>query len=423
VAWHFAATLAFDGPASTTASTKELGGNMQDVLDWLKAAAPEFTAIRRDIHAHPERGFEVHRTAKLVADRLRSWGIETTEGVGRTGVVGTIKGNLAGQRAVGLRADMDALPIAERTGLVYASKSPGTMHACGHDGHTAMLLAAARYLAEHRDFAGTVQLIFQPDEEGGDGAKAMLADRLFERFPVDSVYGMHNSPGVPVGTFGIRKGACAAGVGTWRVSFRGDGGHGGASPHRSQDLSIVQAHFILGLQSIVGRNVPPLETAVISVGHLSGGAPDAPNVMPSEIKVEGTVRYYAAEVREILERHIHELAQGLAGLHGATAESSLRWLAAPVINHDEQTDVAAAAAVALVGSHAVDVDSPKSTGGEDFGYMLQAREGAIIGIGNGVGPAGTWHALHTPNYDFNDEILPLGAAYWVSVVRQELTSV
>ncbi len=395
---------------------------MQDVLDWLTAAAPEFTAIRRDIHAHPELGFEVHRTAKLVADRLRSWSIETTEGVGRTGVVGTIRGKLPGQRAVGLRADMDALPIAEQTGLTYASTSPATMHACGHDGHTAMLLAAARYLAEHREFAGTVQLIFQPDEEGGEGAKAMLADGLFERFPVDSVYGMHNSPGLPVGKFAIRKGACAAGVGTWRVRFLGDGGHGGASPHRSQDLSIVQAHFVLGLQSIVGRNVPPLETAVISVGHLNGGAPDAPNVMPSEINVVGTARYYAAEVREILERRIHELARGLADLHGATAETSMRWLATPVINHEEQTAAAAAAAVALVGAHAVDTNGPKSTGGEDFGYMLQVREGAIIGIGNGLSPAGTWHALHTPHYDFNDEILPLGAAYWVSVVHQELRS-
>lgn len=393
---------------------------MQDVLDWMRIAAPEFRAIRRDIHAHPELGFEVPRTAKLVAERLRSWGIETIEGVGRTGVVGTIRGTLPGQRAIGLRADMDALPIVEQTGLAYASRSPGAMHACGHDGHTAMLLAAARYLAEHRDFAGTVQLIFQPDEEGGDGAKAMLEDGLFERFPADCVYGMHNSPGLPVGTFGIRKGACAAGVGTWRVTFRGDGGHGGASPHRSQDLSIVQSHFVLGLQSIVGRNVPPLETAVISVGHINDGSPDAPNVMPSEIRIVGTVRYFAAGVRDILERRIKELAQGLASLHGASAETSLHWLAAPVVNHDEQTDTAAAAAVALVGPDAVNTNSPKGTGGEDFGYMLQACAGAIIGIGNGVTSTGTWHALHTPTYDFNDEILPLGAAYWVSVVRQEL---
>lgn len=396
--------------------------DMQDVLDWFRRTAPEFVAIRRDIHAHPEMGFEVHRTAKLVADHLRTWGIDTAEKVGGTGVVGTIKGTLPGQRSIGLRADLDALPIIEQTGAAYASKALGTMHACGHDGHTAMLLAAARYLAEHRDFAGTVQLIFQPDEEGGEGAKAMLADGLFGRFPVDAVYGMHNAPGFPVGTFGIRKGPCAAGVGTWRVTFRGRGGHGGSSPHMTQDLSIVQAHFVLGLQTIVGRNVAPLETSVISVGHLAGGVPQAPNVMPSEIVLVGTARFFVPQVQEVLERRIRELATGLAALHGATAEFAMKWLAAPVVNHDSQTDVAASAAVALVGADAVDVDAPKGTGGEDFGYMLLARPGAIIGIGNGVRPDGTWDALHTPKYDFNDEILPLGGAYWVSVVHQELRS-
>ncbi len=395
---------------------------MQDVLDWFGAVQPEFRDIRRDIHAHPELGFDVHRTAKLVAERLRAWGIETTEGVGGTGVVGTIKGKLPGQRAVGLRADMDALPIHEQTGLAYASSAPGTMHACGHDGHTTMLLGAARYLAEHRDFAGTVQLIFQPDEEGGEGAKAMLADGLFQRFPVDSVYGMHNAPGLPVGRFGIRKGPCAAGVASWRVTFRGKGGHGGSTPHLTQDLSIVQAHFVLGLQTIVGRNVAPLETAVISVGYLSGGVPSAPNVMPSEIVVSGTARYYASEVREIIERRIKELAEGLAAVHGATADVWLHWAAAPVVNHDKETDVAAAAAIAVAGADFVNTNSPRSTGGEDFGYMLQACPGAIIGIGNGRNPDGTWHALHTPTYDFNDEILPLGTAFWVSVVREELRS-
>lgn len=395
---------------------------MQDALEWLRKAAPEFVAIRRDIHAHPELGFAVHRTATLVAERLRAWGIETTEGVGGTGVVGTIRGRFPGQRAVGLRADMDALPIIEQSNHDYASRSPGRMHACGHDGHTAMLLAAARYLAEHRDFAGTVQLIFQPDEEGGEGAKAMLADGLFERFPVSSVYGMHNAPGVPVGMFGIRKGPCAAGVGSWSVSFHGRGGHGGSSPHLTQDLSIVQAHFVLGLQSIVGRNVAPLDTAVISVGHLAGGVPEAPNVMPSTITVGGTARFYEPRVRDIIGRRIKELAEGLAAVHGAAAEFGIRWAAAPVVNHDQETDVAAAAAVAVVGAEAVNTDSPRSTGGEDFGYMLEACPGAIIGIGNGVGTDGTWHALHTPKYDFNDEILPLGAAFWVAVVHQELRS-
>ncbi len=395
---------------------------MHDVRDWMNAVAPEFRSIRRDIHAHPELGFEVHRTAKLVADRLRAWGIETAEGVGGTGVVGTIKGNRPGTRTVGLRADMDALPIHEQTNLAYASKAAGKMHACGHDGHTAMLLAAARYLAENRDFAGTVQLIFQPDEEGGNGAKAMLSDGLFKRFPVDSVYGMHNTPGMPVGKFGIRKGPCAAGVGSWRVSFHGKGGHGGSTPHLTEDLTIVLAHFMLGLQTIVGRNVSPLETAVISVGHLTGGVPEAPNVMPSEVVVSGTARYFAAPVKPLLEGRIGDLAEGLAKVHGATANVGFSWLAAPVVNHDTETDVAAAAAMAIVGTEAVNTDSPKTTGGEDFGYMLQACPGAIIGIGNGINTDGTWHALHTPQYDFNDEILPLGAAYWVSVVHRELKS-
>lgn len=393
---------------------------MQDTLNWLGGIVPELTAIRRDIHANPELGLEEHRTAALVAGKLRAWGIETTEGVGGTGVVGTIKGRLPGQRAVGLRADMDALALTEQTNLPYASTSSGKMHACGHDGHTTMLLGAARYLAEHRDFAGTVQLIFQPAEEGRGGALAMLNDGLFERFPVDSVYGMHNTPGLPVGKFRIRKGPCAAGGAGWRVTFRGKGGHGGSTPHLTQDLTVVQAHFVLGLQSIVGRNVSPLEPAVISVGYLSGGDLNATNVMPSEVVVAGTARYYAKEVRETLERRIRELAEGLANLHGATAEVFIRWGAVPVVNHDAETDVAAAAARAIVGGEAVSTEAPKSTGGEDFAFMLEKRPGAIIGIGNGVNPDGTWHALHTPKYDFNDEILPLGAAYWVSIVRQEL---
>jgi amidohydrolase len=393
---------------------------MKDALARIEAFLPDLTAIRQDIHAHPELGLEEHRTAKLVADKLRAWGIDTTEGVGGTGVVGTIKGRLPGQRSVGLRADMDALALTETTDLPYASKTPGKMHACGHDGHTTMLLGAARYLAENRDFAGTVQLIFQPAEEGRGGAVAMLEDGLFERFPVDTVYGMHNAPGVPVGKFRIRKGPCAAGGASWKVTFRGKGGHGGSTPHMTQDLSIIQAHFVLGLQTIVGRNVAPLEPKVISVGYIGGGDLMATNVMPSEIVVGGTARYYAKEVRETLERRIHELATTLAEMHGATAEVYLRWGSVPVVNHDTETDVAVAAASAVVGADAVNPNGNRSTGGEDFAFMLEQRPGAIIGIGNGVAADGTWHALHTPKYDFNDAIIPIGAAFWVSVVKQEL---
>ena len=390
------------------------------VLDDINTAAPELAAIRRDIHAHPELGLEEHRTAALVADKLRSWGIETTVGVGGTGVVATIKGSGPGQRAIGLRADMDALPIIEETGLPYASRNSGCMHACGHDGHTTMLLGAAQHLARHRDFSGTVQLIFQPAEEGRGGAKAMLNDGLFERFPCDTVYGMHNMPGIPVGKFAIRRGAFLAGGCMWWVKFSGKGAHGGSSPHTAADLSIVQAHFVLGLQTIVGRNVPPLDTAVISVGSINGGSIEAGNVMPSELVLGGTARYFSPLVKTIIDTRMRDLARQCAEMHGATAHVRLEWGFEPLVNHDAQTDVAIAAAGALVGSDAVNPKAPAVTGGEDFAFMLQARPGAFICIGNGVGVDGVAHGLHTPKYDFNDAIIPLGVAYWVSLVREEL---
>ena len=390
------------------------------LMDGISAHLPELVAIRRDIHAHPELGLEEHRTAALVAERLRAWGIETTEGVGGTGVVGTIRGTLPGQRAIGLRADMDALALTEQTGLAYASTAPGRMHACGHDGHTTMLLGAARHLAEHRDFAGTVQLIFQPAEEGRGGAKAMLADGLFGRFPCDAVYGMHNGPGQPAGKFSIRKGAAMAGGCMWNARFTGQGGHGGSKPHLAADLSIVQAHFVLGLQSIVGRNIAPLETAVISVGYVGGGSLDSCNVMPSELIVGGTARYFSPSVKTILDRRMRELAHGLAALHGAAAEVSIDWMAEPLVNHSEQADVAIAAASNVAGADAVDPKAHATTGGEDFAYMLQEKPGAFIYIGNGVAADGSFHGVHTPKYDFNDAIIPLGVAYWVELVHQEL---
>ncbi len=379
------------------------------------------TAIRRDIHAHPEMGLEEVRTAALVAAKLREWGIEVTEGVGGTGVVGTIRGRLPGQRAIGLRADMDALAIVEQTGAAHASTTHGTMHACGHDGHTTMLLGAARHLAEHRDFSGTVQLIFQPAEEGRGGAKKMLADGLMERFPVDAIYGMHNMPGIPVGKFAIRTGPFLAGTSRWNVVFRGNGGHGGASPHLAADLSVVQAHFVLGLQTIVGRNVPPLETAVISVGHIAGGASQSLNVMPSELAIGGTARCFTPATQEIIGRRMGELAQAMAAMHGASAEFSIEWGTTPLVNHPEQTVVAAAAAQALVGEADVNTNAGAITGGEDFAFMLEAKPGSFIFIGNGVADDGSFHSVHTPKYDFNDEIIPLGVAWWIKVVEQELS--
>ena len=390
------------------------------LLETLRADHPALIAIRRDIHAHPELGLEEVRTAALVAAKLREWGVEVTEGVGGTGVVGTIRGKLPGQRAIGLRADMDALAILEATGAPHASTNPGTMHACGHDGHTTMLLGAAQHLARTRDFGGTVQLIFQPAEEGRGGAQKMLKDGLFERFPVDAVYGMHNAPGVPLGQFKLRTGPLLAGTARWWVQFGGNGGHGGARPHLAADLTVVMSHFILGLQTIVGRNVPPLETAVISVGHVSGGSMEAVNVMPSALSVAGTARCFTPETREIIERRIGELANGLAALHGATAEVQVEWGTSPLVNHPEQTDIAAAAARTLVGDAAVDTQAKPGTGGEDFAFMLEAKPGAFIFIGNGTAPDGTVHDVHTPLYDFNDEAIPLGAAWWVRVVEQEL---
>ncbi len=390
------------------------------LLDDLRADHAALTAIRRDIHAHPEMGLEEVRTAALVAAKLREWGVDVAEGIGGTGVVGTIRGKLPGQRAIGLRADMDALAIHEATGAAHASTTPGTMHACGHDGHTTMLLGAAQHLARTRAFGGTVQLIFQPAEEGRGGARKMLADGLFERFPVDAVYGMHNAPGLPLGQFKLRPGPILAGAARWAVTFGGNGGHGGARPHLAADLTVVMAHFTLGLQTIVGRNVPPLETAVISVGHVAAGSAEAVNVMPAALTVAGTARCFTPETCAVIERRIGELAHGLAGLHGATAAVQLEWATTPLVNHPEQTDIAATAARTLVGEGAVDTNAAPGTGGEDFAFMLEAKPGAFIFIGNGTAPDGTVHDVHTPLYDFNDEAIPLGAAWWVRVVEQEL---
>jgi hippurate hydrolase len=392
----------------------------QELIAAVQAWQPELAAIRQDIHAHPEMGMEEHRTAALVAARLRDWGVEVAEGVGQLGVVGTIRGTRPGQRVIGLRADMDALQIPEATGAPYASTNPGVMHACGHDGHTTMLLGAARYLAENRDFAGTVHLIFQPAEEGRGGARAMLADGLFERFPCDAVYGLHNKPTLPAGQFATRKGPALAATDSFSVTFRGTGGHGGSTPHLATDITIVLAHFVLALQTIVGRNVPAVEAAVLSVGSIQGGSPVSPNVMPAELTVTGTSRSYAPKVRDLLERRIGELAAGLAAAHGCTAEVTYRRGVPALVNHAEQTDLAVAAAAGLVGADAVDAQFPPVTGGEDFALMLEARPGAFMFIGGGNGPDGTSPNLHTPHFDFNDAIIPMGVAYWVSVVDQEL---
>ena len=392
----------------------------ETVIEGVKAWQAELAAIRQDIHAHPELGMEEVRTSALVAKQLRDYGVEVAEGIGRFGVVGTIRGTRPGQRVIGLRADMDALQIPEATGKPYASTNPGIMHACGHDGHTTMLLGAARWLSENRDFAGTVHLIFQPAEEGRGGAKAMLADGLFDRFPCDAVYGLHNKPTLPAGQFATRKGPALAAADRFAVVFRGTGGHGGSTPHLATDITIVQAHFVLALQTIVGRNVAAVDAAVLSVGSIQGGSPVSSNVMPAELTVTGTSRSYTPAVRDLLERRIGELAQGLAAMHGCTAEVTYQRGVPALVNHVEQTDLAISAAAALVGDAAVETSFPPVTGGEDFALMLEARPGAFMFIGGGSGPDGTSPNLHTPHFDFNDAIIPMGVAYWVSVVDQEL---
>ena len=394
------------------------------VLDRLRAWQPEFAALRQDIHAHPELGLEETRTAGLVADKLRSYGIDVTEGVGVTGVVGVLRGRRDPQsnaaRSVGLRADMDALALTELTGLPYASQNAGRMHACGHDGHTTMLLAAARYLAEDPDFTGTVNFIFQPAEEGRGGAEAMMRDGLFERFPCDAVYGLHTSPGQPVGTVASRIGPMMAAGGNWTVTFTGTGGHGGFTPHLATDATMALGQFLMGVQTVVSRNVAPGATAVISVGHITAGSPEALNVMPSRVQVAGTMRCFDPKVRTTIDERIAALATTLAAAHGCTAETTMHWLMPTLVNHAEQTGLALAAAGEVFGPGNVNPDFPAVTGGEDFAYMLEKRPGAFVFLGNGAAADGSYHAVHTPHFNFNDDAIPDGAAYWVSLVRQEL---
>ena len=396
---------------------------MQDSLrSWLDTHHAELTAIRRDIHAHPELGMEEVRTSALVASKLREWGIAHTEAVGKTGVVGTITGRRPGQHAIGIRADMDALAIHEETGLPYASTEPGKMHACGHDGHTTMLLGAARYLAENPDFGGTVHLIFQPAEEGRGGALAMLADGLFDRFPCDAIYGLHNTAGMPVGDFASCTGPMLAAADSWSVTFRGVGGHGGLAPQLSTDITYAQAHFVLGLQGIVGRNVAPLDTAVLSVGYIAGGSPQARNVVPSELVIAGTARSYSPEVRTMLERRLAELAHHTAASWGCQAEASYDRGPSALVNQPEQTRAALAAATTVVGGSHVNGTLRPTTGGEDFAEMMQQRPGAFMRIGNGVAADGSFNAPHTPGYAFTHPITPAGDASWASPVPQELGS-
>jgi amidohydrolase len=373
----------------------------------------EITAWRRDLHAHPELQFDVHRTAGSVAEKLKNFGCdEVVPGIGRTGVVGVIRGRKPGSKVIGLRADMDALPLEEETGLPYKSTVSGKMHACGHDGHTAMLLGAAKYLAETRNFAGTAVVIFQPAEEGGGGGLAMVKDGLIPRFGIEEVYGMHNYPGLPLGEFAIRPGSIMAAADHLEIAIEGRGGHA-ARPHFAVDTILVGAQIINQLQSIVSRNVDPLESAVVSVCMFQAGHTD--NVIPQHARLKGTARSLTPEVRKLLHQRIGEVVEGTAKLYGATAKVTYTMGYPVVVNHARQTDFAAGVASEIAGKDKVDTDVAPLMGAEDFAYMLQERPGAFIFLGNGDSAG-----LHHPAYDFNDEAIPLGTSYWVRLVETAL---
>ncbi|MDR3523121.1 MAG: M20 family metallopeptidase [Acetobacteraceae bacterium] len=380
--------------------------------DAIAAYHEELTAIRRDIHAHPEIGFEEKRTSEIVAAKLAEWGIEVHRHVGGTGVVGVLrKGN--GQSSIGLRADMDALPMEEFTGLPYASTSKGRMHACGHDGHTTMLLGAARYLAEQGHFNGTVNFIFQPAEEGLGGAEAMIADDLFARFPCDSVFGIHNRPGLAVGKFAIRAGAMMAGGAFFDITISGRGAHG-ARPEESVDPVVVAAGIVNAAQSIVARNVKPVDTAVLSITCMEAGG--AYNVIPERAVLRGTARAFKRETMQLMEDRLRQVVTSVAQAHGATAELDFRFLFAPLVNDAEETRLFADSAAGLVGEENVERNGPAVMGSEDFSFMLEACKGAYINVGNGVDSA----PVHNSLYNFNDDAIPVGAGVLAAIVETKL---
>jgi len=379
---------------------------------------PEIQAWRQDIHEHPELLYDVHRTAAFVADRLREFGCdEVATGLGKTGVVGVIKGKKQGGRGeikvIGLRADMDALPIEETTNLPYSSKTPGKMHACGHDGHTAMLLGAARYLAETRNFAGNAVVIFQPAEEGGAGAAAMIKDGLMDRFGIEQVYGMHNGPGIPIGAFAIRPGPIMASTASLDIKIEGHGGHA-ARPHKCIDSVMVGTQLIGALQQIVARNVDPLDSAVISICEFHAG--NARNVIPQTAVLRGTVRTLTREVMALIEKRVHEVCAGVAQITGAKIDLAYEYGYPVTVNHAAQTELAAQVARDVAGEANVH-DTQPMMGAEDFSYMLQARPGAFIFCGNGDSAG-----LHHPAYNFNDEAIVYGTSYWIKLVENTLAA-
>jgi hippurate hydrolase len=393
---------------------------MTYLLDALHARAGEFISLRRDIHRHPELAFEEHRTAALVADKLEGWGYAVQRNIGGTGVVGTlVRGN--GSRRLGIRADMDALPIDEATGLEYASSNIGVMHACGHDGHTAMLLAAARHLSEQGKFDGTLHLIFQPAEEGGGGAVRMMDDGLFERFPCDAVFAMHNMPGIEQGRLVMREGAAMASSDYVTITLQGTGGHG-AMPHRAADPIVAAASIVMALQTIVSRNIDPLHAAVVTVGALHSGK--ANNVIPASAVMELSVRALDREVRATVEKRLKALVAAQAESFGVKAHVAWKPGYAVLVNTPAETAFAREVAIELVGADQVTLQGPPLTGSEDFAFMLERVPGSYVLIGNGtgegVGEGGCM--VHNPAYDFNDRNIGIGSAYWVLLAERFLAA-
>ena len=383
-----------------------------EVLDYLD----ELSEIRRDIHAHPELGFTEERTGDLVARKLAEYGCEVHRGLATTGIVGTIRrGNSL--RAIGLRADMDCLPMQELNDFAHRSQFDGQMHACGHDGHTTMLLGAARYLAATRNFEGTVHFIFQPGEEGYGGGRVMVEEGLFDKFPCDAVFAMHNKPGIAIGNMATKAGAMLAATDRFDIHVKARGGHA-AYPHLGTDPFVIGAHIVLALQTIPSRNVDPVDPALISIGFMRGGS--AYNVIPDELHIGGTVRTFSLEVQDLIERRITEVARGAAALHGATAEIDYRRGYPPTINHADEASFAADVAAEICGEAQVERNIAPSLGGEDFSYMLQAVPGAMLWLGNGPGEGGC--LLHNARYDFNDNALPVGVSFFARLAERFLAA-
>ncbi|MFO1330868.1 MAG: M20 aminoacylase family protein [Rubrivivax sp.] len=381
-------------------------------LDAIRAHEDEMVALRRQIHGNPELAFEEHATADLVAERLQRWGFEVHRGLGKTGVVGTLRAG-SSDRRIGLRADMDALPIAETSGKPWASKVFGKMHACGHDGHTAMLLSAARHFAATRNFDGILHLVFQPAEEGLGGARQMLEDGFLELFPCDAMFGMHNMPGTPAGKFVAVPGYAMASADTCIVKVRGVGGHG-AIPHKAVDAIVAASSIVMALQTIVSRNVDPLHTAIVSVGAFHSG--EAPNVLPQEAELRLTVRAFRPEVRDLLEQRIGEIARTQAAVYGATAEVDYIRRYPVLNNHPEPTEFCKQVIRDWLGGEALVADAEPVGGSEDFAFFLEKVPGCYVFIGNGEGTEGGC-MVHNAGYDFNDRVLSTGASYWVKLAE------